>query len=242
LRVERNRRTFTARELMHFRGMDRGYYAPLKRPFIRGLTDTRNISKYNLRIFGKKGAIEKTVMRKIKEQNKPVKILDIGCGACRFLADLRKKYGNQIELDGITLARSFPTKRLVEIKDMVEKREQRKLGHDELKTVKRLERRRMVQSGRVKKYGLNIHIGPAETHRYGKKYDLIFSAETFMHAINPEQALKNTLEHLKKGGEAYIDFGVRDILNERPELITELKKKGILIEPLKRGSYHFKVL
>lgn len=240
LKVNKELRQIVGEKVRHLRATDRGYYGMLEKPFIESWAHRRGIKEYERRIFGEKKGVLIDIIRRRLEQRKQLSVLDVGCGSCRFLAELRRFFGDKLELHGITLALPFSPKQLEKLKEKSEERRGFALSEEEKKNFTKIKKLSEAIRRRVKKGGIKVHIGFAETHNYGKKFDLIFSAEAFVHMINPFQALENTLNHLKAGGQAYISFGVRDILVEEPEIRKRLIEQGIEIVSLSPGAYIFR--
>ncbi len=240
LQLKKELRQIVGRKVRHLRSTDRGYYGVLEKPFIRSWAYRRGVKGYNKSIFGqKRGELIRVIERRLKGR-KRLSILDVGCGSCRFLAELRRIFKDRIELHGITLAMPFSPEKLEQLRKKVEAERKRPLDEEEKRVFEEVKQASMKIRERIKKHGIKVHIGLAETHKYREKYDLIFSTETFVHTINPLQALENTLNHLKRGGEAYINFGVADFLKGNPELKERLERQGINITELARGAYCFR--
>jgi len=198
--------------------------------------NTRGVERYEVNLWLKRHrlSVQSIVEGKVRETGRPLKLLDVGCGRGIFLAELAERLGNAVELHGITVSRPANRK-------TIERMEKSLLERDIL-TVSDAEHFRVLKlkadnfRKRVKENKLSIHTGLAETHSYGAKFDLVFSVQSLMYSSVPNQALENTLNHLNKGGEAYLDLnrGVRKGLRE------ELEKQGVLVKRLAPGSYHFR--
>jgi SAM-dependent methyltransferase len=165
--------------------------------------------------------------------------LDAGCGTCEFLEDLRGIFGNKLELEGITLARPLTVKQLERLERNL--KEKKALTENVKEHIERLKKLREEFERRVRKSNIKVRVGAVEIYDFGKKYDIIFSVGMIVHSNNPWQALENLLNHLKKGGKAYINFGKADVLRA-PELRWNLERQGIEISKLSEDSYELKRL
>jgi SAM-dependent methyltransferase len=245
-----------AEALLIGRGYDRGYrrvrprtrrakianFILGKNSFI-GYPHNRGIAKYEsqLRLGRRNPSIEQIVRQKIEERDGRINVLDIGCATQEFGAALVEKFGQGVRMEGITLARPFAPEKIDEIKERLD-------GTEGLSNRARLklELRKTDSAAfysRAKATGIVTHAGLAETHDYGRKFDLIFSVYSLMYAMEPRMALANTLNHLKVGGEAFLEFGIQPDYGRwlrQPETAGLLKSKGIRMERLGRLQYHFK--
>lgn len=239
LKTPKKNRVMTGRKIKHLRGTDRGYYPTGKHPFIKSWQESRGLHAYNQRLFGtNENRIGRIVKEKLKGKKK-IDVLDVGSGSARFLASLSRMFGEKVALEGLTLGKPFSRKKLIELRKKKEAERGEKFSLEERNFFEKVVKRSEGQRKRIERHNLKQRIGMIETKKLGKKYDLIFSTETFMHTVNPVQALENTLNHLKTGGEAYINFGGEDILSNTKRR-KRLRSQGLDVIPLSNGSYYFK--
>ncbi|MCX6802330.1 MAG: hypothetical protein NT067_04425 [Candidatus Diapherotrites archaeon] len=241
-------RRLTAKKISRGRIAERGY--EVKRELIFGSSlrkvweKDKGISQYE-QYFGfagkrSKGSVKGIVEAKSAALGRPVRVLDVGCGNCYFLAELGDLFGNRVDLEGISLAKPLTPKKWSEESEKMRV----PLRHLEWEGALRQMNREFHE--RIKAKELTVHTGLAETHDYGKKFDLIFSVETIRRSINPVKALVNTLGQLAAGGEAFIhltvgEFGI-GLLRKRIQgrtLGEWLTEQGIETIRLKPGVYHF---
>jgi len=232
-----------ARGIRNIRAADRGYRLRIRkfgdRTAVKFLPHEwflrRGLEDYNKRIFGifSRENIAKLLRNELKAKRR-LSILDAGCGTCEFLGELRKLFGEKLELEGITLARPLTVKQLERLEKKL--KEEKALTENAKEHIERLKKLREEFERRVREADIKVRVGAVESYKFGKKYDVIFSVGMIVHSSNPWQALENLLNHLKKGGRAYINFGKADILRS-PELCWELAGQGIEIRRLSKDSY-----
>jgi SAM-dependent methyltransferase len=227
LDVSKDMRKTVARYVRSTRRLDRFHRLEERLPL--GWSIRRSVGAYNhaLRLEKHGTSIEKIVERKIAENGgKPIDILDVGCGHCIFLKQLKERFGDRVNLEGITLARPLPARDIKKLADTLPKpasRRQRKAHEAYIGKIKRTIADSKEFHRRVRRHNIKVHVGLAETHDYGKKYDLIFSVAAFSKS-DVRQALRNTLAHLKEGGEAYLEFGRQEITQDD---LRWLERRGI---------------
>ncbi|GEM_PF-4351674 len=219
------------------RKMDR-FHRKLKRAgqLPQNWNNRRRISNYDeLLLFKEKGtSVVEIVQKKLSESKRPVAVLDVGCGEAIFLKELKEKFGDKIEAEGITLARPLSPKKLEEIIEALPKSMGKKRRAREAKLIKSIINDSKNFRNRTRKHSIKVHTGLAETHKYGKKYDLIFSVSAFL-GTDVHRATMNTLAHLRKGGEAYIEFGQQRLTKEEKE---ELRRNGIEVKVFQHFPYY----
>jgi len=249
-RAKQRQRDAIAKDLAEKRALDRFYRAkPMPKnkvpkllrhfagtvKFNMGWPMHRDISQYETLLGMSKGSIKEIVARRAKSGK--VKVLDIGCGAGIFLKELKAHFGQSIEAHGVVLARPLSEKAIERLSVKI-RAESGKLPQKDAAWLDMLREERRSFEKRINEGGLNVHVGLAETHSYGKKFDLIFSVHSLTYAVAPMRALINSLNHLRLGGEAFIHFGINDPLKKK-ETILFLQQRGFAVEKLGRGAYHF---
>jgi len=193
----------------------------------------------HLGLFGK---FPEILEKALKRKKKP-RVLDLGCGHGEFLQEIGSKFIGKFDLHGLTLARQPSTRLLSKAEEKIAKHREKTpnpKAKNDVFTGKELNylmankplspHRKMM----LEELGLKTHVGLAETYKWGKlKFDLIFSTQAMIHAINPEQALKNTLSHLALNGEAFIEIHPSQNSLKKREMISWLEKKGIEVKTIK---------
>ena len=237
LELKGNERKELASYVLSNRKIDR-FHRKLKRAdaILKTWSNTRCISNYDeLLLLKEKGTpVVEIVKRKLSESKGPVAALDVGCGEAIFLKELKERFGDKIEAEGITLARPLAPRKLEEMIDALPKSMGKKRRAREAKLIKSIMADSKHFRNRAKKHKIVVHTGLAETHDYGKKYDLIFSVSAFL-GTDVHRATMNTLAHLREGGEAYIEFGPRH-LDKRDE--QWLKENGIEVKLFQHLPYY----
>ncbi|MFH1234484.1 MAG: class I SAM-dependent methyltransferase [Candidatus Diapherotrites archaeon] len=189
-------------------------------------------------------SIKKMIERKFRGKRGRLRVLDVGCGFGVFLGQLKKAFPG-IEASGLSLSRPLPSAKIRELKAKIledyskahsEVKDWRQMPSDIRERVQKMERENKGYWKRMEKGKLDIRTGMAETYNWGnKKFDLIFSNLSILHAINPVQAIENTLAHLAPEGEAFVNFKVSKAFFEQPEIKSWLEKNRITVECL--GEY-----
>ncbi len=251
-RTEPRKRKAIALDLFEKRALDRSYRVKpepknalqrLLRRFTGGIKFRvswpryRGISEYESVLGLKPGRLKELIEKRMQgAKNGKVDVLDIGCGTGIFLAQLKKEFGERVNAEGIALARPVGAKRIKNLHELLSQK--KRLSLKEKNWLKLLEVQGEKFRERTGKSGIKVHTGLAETHDYKKKFDLIFSSEALLYAVNPVQALENSLNHLKTGGEAFLHFGINNPLKKK-QVTERLMAQGIEVTPLGKWAYHF---
>jgi len=236
--LQAEKRKKISEKLFDGRAEDRSYRFTRKGGFRHrlGWPRHRDVRSYEstLKLRGKK-PIVRIVQDKLREKSGKIDVLDVGCGAGVFLSELKAGFGKDINAEGITLASPLSPKGVEKLGERVSKGG--RVGFIDRLALKKLE----IEGGRfhtrAKEGEITVHTGMAETHDYGRKYDLVFSVESIMHTVNPLMVLTNTINHLKAGGDAYLHTGIGRTLRDK-RTISFLEAQGVRVERLGHSAYH----
>jgi len=236
-------RKSTADSLRSVRGMDHGFHSNPEYPdrimFSKWLK-RRGITEFNKNLFHQKKGIQ-TVIEKLLERRENPRVLDLGCGDARLLYQLSVIFPGKLDLHGLTLAKPSTPTRLEEIER--EERSKRTLNREEENNLKLAKRESRLFWKRTKEHNIDVHTGLAETYNYnGRKFDLIVSSASMVHAIDNVRivkAIENTLNALAKGGELYMGIELPG-LEPGGKYEKQLRKQGIETEQIGSGSFLFR--
>lgn len=237
---EKEKRKKIANQLKKNRAKDRSYKLKPRIELGRWWQKSRGITDYErfLSLSNRKQpSIKQIVKKKLKEKRKKVNVLDVGCGSGVFLSELKKDFKEKINTEGISLARPLTPNQVKKLEKKPEIKKAYPTGSRNF-FIKRMEKKRKKFHQRIKEKNIKVHTGLAETHSFEKKFDLIFSVQCFRYTIKPMLALKNTLNHLKKGGEAFLDLGSGKRLKNK-KVKKLLKENNIACNSLGGTAFHF---
>jgi SAM-dependent methyltransferase len=242
--AEAGKRARAALEIGRARQLERGYRKKSGSiTFNSGVRNNRSISEYEEILGLGPESIRKLFLQKIKSHGK-INVLDVGCGAGVFLSQAGRLAHWKANVEGITVGKPVGKQSIKELKK--EAGLLFRLKPSSILGFGRLGLNRAALESNAKKSKINFHTGLAETHSYGKKFDLIFSVNTFQYFINKKLALINTLNHLKNGGQAYLHFNrpARELLDLEgfggsKNLREFLEKNGFEIQYLRDSACLF---
>lgn len=144
-----------------------------------------------------------------------ISVLDIGCGACVALAELKRMFGNRVSASGINIS-AFPSPARLRRR----KAYYQKLygpGFQRVLALSELYWRNRASLD-------NQRVGLMEKHDFGgKKFDLVVSVATIGASHYPLAAIENILNHLKPHGACLLDLsGVME--EDYDKIVLQLDK------------------
>ncbi|MCX6802683.1 MAG: methyltransferase domain-containing protein [Candidatus Diapherotrites archaeon] len=239
-------RKATASHIKGIRRIDRGFAltdrALGRRVFGSAWVHEHTFRDYELGLLGPKyRGIDPIIEERLKRK-KSLAVLDIGCHYGYFLAELGKRFGDRLDLEGITLARPLRPEQVNELIYAEVKASGPNLADSEARDMANTLIESQNFHDAIKRFNIKVHVGQAEKHQYGRRFDLIFSMTAIIHSRKPRRLLVNTLNYLKVGGEAFLEFGVKDFIKGDEGVQEELRRQGIEIEEQWEGVYRFKRL
>ena len=191
---------------------------------------------------GRKGIAKLVADRFVELQKRGVRrkveFLDAGCALGQVIAELGSSpiTRGKVTLSGLTLARPLGEKQLksryLALKQkLINSKERGKIEKLDFNYEQAVNELKLWQRNKAK--AEKVHVGLAETQRFGKTFDLIVSTGMLEVALNPVQAVENLVNHLRVGGTAILQLG--SVLPE--EKMNKLAQDGFRLESFGKNVY-----